>query len=122
MKIEISHRAALDLEEIWQFSISRWGERVANDYLDAIDHALQTLADYPDLLRTAPSLATELKFYRINQHYLVCTVVEPVIYVVTIKHCSMDIPSRLLELEPTLLREIEIMQTRLNQACSKSKP
>jgi hypothetical protein len=49
------------------------------------------------------------QWYRVNQHYLICTVIEPVIYVVTIQHGSMDIPSRLLELEPTLQREVEIM-------------
>jgi hypothetical protein len=36
-------------------------------------------------------------------------VIEPLIYVVTIQHGTMDIPNRLLESEPTLKREVQIM-------------
>jgi plasmid stabilization system protein ParE len=121
VKVEISRRAGLDLAEIWQFSVSRWGERVANEYLDSIDLALQTLAAHPDLLRNAPAPASELKFYRIKQHYLVCTIVESVLYVVTIKHCNMDIPARLAELEPTLLDEVEIMQYALKNTLRNTR-
>lgn len=119
MLIKLSRRAALDLEEIAVYSIAKWGERVADEYLDSIDFALQTLAKNPDLLRDRPEIPTALKFYRVKQHFLVCDVVYPVIYVVTIKHCSMDIPARLCELEPTLLQEVELMHTaflrQLNQ-------
>lgn len=109
MVIKISRRAGLDLEEIAEYSTLRWGKRVADDYLDSIDFALQTLAENPDLLRNIPEISGVLKWYRVKQHFLVCEVVEPVIYVVTIKHCHMDIPARLNELEPTLMREVEIM-------------
>lgn len=109
MVIKLSRRAGLDLEEIAEYSTLRWGKQVADEYLDSIDFALQTLAGSPDLLRTIPEISGILKFYRVKRHFLVCEVVEPVIYVVTIKHCSMDIPARLIELEPTLMREVEIM-------------
>jgi toxin ParE1/3/4 len=109
MMIKVSHRATLDLAEIADYSVSRWGVRVADDYLDGFDSALDLLAANPDLLRDIPGLSGALKWYRVNQHYLICTVIEPVIYVVTVKYGSMDIPNRLLELEPTLQREVEIM-------------
>ena len=109
MVIKLSRRAGLDLEEIAEYSTLRWGKRVADDYLDSIDFALQTLAESPDLLRNIPEISGVLKWYRVKQHFLVCEVVESVIYVVTIKHCHMDIPARLIELEPTLMREVEIM-------------
>ncbi|MDO9212904.1 MAG: hypothetical protein Q8Q54_08970 [Methylococcales bacterium] len=67
------------------------------------------LLAHPDLLRDIPDLSGALKWYRVNQHYLICTVIEQVIYVVTIQHGSMDIPNRLLALEPTLQREVEFM-------------
>ena len=109
MIIKVSRRAALDLAEIADYSVSRWGVHVADDYLDSFDSALGMLAAHPDLLRDIPDLSGALKWYRVNQHYLICTVIEPVIYVVTVKHGTMDIPNRLLELEPTLQREVEIM-------------
>jgi plasmid stabilization system protein ParE len=107
--IKLSRRATLDLAEIADYSQARWGQRVADEYLDGFDCALEMLAANPDLLRDIPDLSGALKWYRVNQHYLICTLIEPVIYVVTIRHCNMDIPTRLLELEPTLQREVEIM-------------
>jgi len=109
MIIKLSRRATLDLVEIADYSVTRWGQRVADEYLDGFDCALEMLANHLDLLRDIPDLSAALKWYRVNQHYLICTVIELVIYVVTIKHGSMDIPSRLLELEPTLQREVEVM-------------
>lgn len=109
MMIKLSRRAILDLAEIADYSHSRWGQRVADEYLDGFDYALEMLAADSDLLRDIPDLSGSLKWYRVNQHYLICTLIEPLIYVVTIKHGSMDIPNRLLELEPTLQREVEMM-------------
>jgi plasmid stabilization system protein ParE len=109
MMVKLSRRATLDLAEIADYSLTRWGQRVADEYLDGFDSALEMLAASPDLLRDIPELSGALKWYRVNQHYLICVVIEPVIYVVTIQHGSMDIPNRLLELEPTLQREVEIL-------------
>ncbi len=50
----ISRRAARDLEEIRSFSVEHWGHRVAEDYLDQIEEALQRLRQNPTLLRTKP--------------------------------------------------------------------
>jgi plasmid stabilization system protein ParE len=109
MIIKLSRRATLDLAEVVDYSVTRWGQRVADEYLDSFDCALERLAAHPDLLRDIPDLSGALRWYRVSQHYLICTVIEPMIYVVTIQHGSMDIPSRLLELEPTLQREVEIL-------------
>lgn len=111
MIIKLSRRTTLDLADIADYSLTRWGQRVAGEYLDSFDSALEMLATHPDLLRDIPDLSGALKWYRVNQHYLICTVIEPVIYVVTIQHGSMDIPNRLLELEPTLQREVEYMHS-----------
>ena len=39
----ISRRATRDIEEIRRFSVERWGERVAEEYLDSIEQALDRL-------------------------------------------------------------------------------
>jgi plasmid stabilization system protein ParE len=109
MIIKLSRRATLDLAAIADYSLACWGQCVANEYLDGFDCALEMLAARPDLLRDIPELSGALKRYRVNQHYLICVVIEPVLYVVTIQHGSMDIPNRLLELEPTLQREVEVL-------------
>ncbi len=108
-RIYISRRAALDLDGIDQYSIQKWGKQVADRYIQSIETALQTLADNPDLLTLNVKISQSFYLYRVREHYLVCSYKNHDIVVLTIKNGSLDIPSRLLELEPTLLREAEFL-------------
>lgn len=119
MIIKFSRTALFDLADIENYSLARWGKNVTETYLDSVDKALEMLATNPNLLRDIPKTASTLKFYRVKQHYLICTVLDSVIYVVTIKHCSMDIPNRLTELEPTLQHEVKIMHKAFLEAHRK---
>lgn len=105
----ISRRAARDIEEIRLFSVEHWGNRVAEEYLDHIEEALQRLRQNPTLLRTKPEFSRHFRFFRVRVHYLVCSLVEDSIYLVTVKHGSLNLPKRLAELEPTLLEETDLL-------------
>ncbi len=86
----ISRRAARDLEEIRSFSVEHWGHRAAEEYLDHIEEALQRLRQNPTLLRTKPEFSRHLRFFRVRRHYLVCSLMGDNIYLVTVKHGSLD--------------------------------
>ena len=105
----ISRRAARDVEEIRSFSLEHWGHKVAEEYLDHIEEALHRLQQNPALLRTKPQFSRHLLFYRVRRHYLVCSLVEDSVYLVAVKHGSLDLPNRLAELEPTLLEETDLL-------------
>jgi toxin ParE1/3/4 len=105
----ISRRAAQDIEEIRRFSVEHWGERVAADYLDGIAQALIRLRESPGLLRTKPEFSRHLRFYRVERHFLVCSLLENNIYLLAVRHGSLDLPSRFAELEPTLLHEVDLL-------------
>lgn len=107
--IGLSDRAILDLEDIEAHSIETWGEKVANEYLESIETALNLLRENPKLLRSNTDFSESLAFYRIRQHYLICADFEDSIFVLTIKHTAMDIPNRLDELEPQLKQEAEML-------------
>ena len=62
----ISRRAARDLEEIRSFSAEHWGHRVAEEYLDHIEGALQRLRQNPALLRVKPEFSRRLHFFRVR--------------------------------------------------------
>ena len=47
--------------------------------------------------------------------HMVCTLSAGRIYVLTIQHGSMDLPSRLAELEPQLLAEAELLRRALDK-------
>ncbi len=105
----ISRRAARDIEEIRSFSTEHWGHRVAEEYVDLIEEALRRLRQNPTLLRVKPEFSRHFRFFRVRRHHLVCSLVEDNIYLVTVKHGSLDLPSRLAELEPTLLEETDLL-------------
>ena len=105
----LSRRAASDIEEIRSYSVERWGRRVAEEYLDSIEEALDRLRESPNLLRTKPEFSRHLQFYRVHRHFLICSLIEQNIYVLAVKHGSLDLPNRLAELEPRLLVEAELL-------------
>ena len=118
--VEFSRRAALDLVEIERYSIERWGKKVADKYIDNFTHATQRLSDQPSLLRDKQEVSTRLKFYRVEKHYMICDVTSDNIYVLTIRHGSMELISLLEELEPQLAQEAEIMHQRFLAALKKN--
>jgi len=107
--VGLSRRALRDLEQIEQYSEERWGKRVAEEYLQSIEDALIRLKRKPDLLRARPDISEHFEFYRVREHVLVCVQLHDRIYILTIKHTSMDLPERLVELEPQLLLEARLL-------------
>jgi antitoxin ParD1/3/4 len=51
----------------------------------------------------------------VNRHFLVCDLHGETVVVLTVLHSSMDLPTRLLELEPSLIAESQFLQARLHQ-------
>lgn len=119
--LHLTQRALRDIEAIHEYSIERWGKRTADSYVDDIESALERLKENPDLLRPEPEFHSALRFYRVNKHLLVCDVQPESAVVLTVIHSSMDIPSRLAELQPTLAAEVEILHRKL-RAGRSNKP
>ena len=105
----LSRRAVRDIEEIGRFSIGHWGNRIAEEYIDSIEEALDRLRENRSLLRTKPEFSRHFRFYRVRRHFLVCSLVVDNIYVLAVTHGSLDLPNRLAELEPGLLEEADLL-------------
>ncbi|MGY8750182.1 MAG: type II toxin-antitoxin system RelE/ParE family toxin [Pirellulales bacterium] len=115
--IQLTDRTLQDLVSIKDYSIDVWGKKVAAGYMGDFESALQRISDNPGLLRSEPNLHEYLYSYRVKKHLLVCDIQTTAIFVLTVLNASMDIPERLLELEPTLKLEVEM----LHQQLAKSK-
>ena len=112
--VHLSDRALRDIIGIESYSTNQFGERVAAQYVSKLEAGIGRIAENPELLREELPFHDTLKFYRIEQHLLVCeTAIVGKIIVLTLLHASMDIPSRLAELEPKLLMETEMLLNRL---------
>ncbi len=113
-RVRLTRRALSDLREIEQFSVKEWGRKTARLYLDEIQAALGRLQENPDILRLEPDFAPGLFFYRVKRHFLVCDYRDDLLIVLTVIHTSMDLPARLLELEPRLAAESQLLRSRLH--------
>lgn len=116
----LTRRAVHDLEEIERDSLDQWGERVALEYLGHIEEALRRLKDNPKLLRPKSGISDRFSFYRVREHFLICAQVESNIYVIAVRHGGMDLPSRVAELEPSLVDEVEILHRAFLKSRKKS--
>lgn len=119
--IRLTDRTLRDLVSIEAYSIETWGKKVAARYIGDFESALQRISDNPALLRSEPSLHEFLFFYRVNKHMLVCDTRPEEIIVLTVLNTSMNIPERLIELEPTLKLEVEMLHEQLLKSKKKQK-
>lgn len=117
--VKLTDRAHYDLQEIESYSLQRWGRKTANRYLEDIQTALSLLQEKPDLLRHDSNISTPFKLYRVREHFMICTEREGVLVILTIKHGQMDLSSRILELEPALRQEADLLHQRLGAAVKK---
>lgn len=110
--VKLTERALDDIDEIEQYSINKWGNKVADKYLDDIESGLNLIQENSGLLQDFDEFSGRLKHYRIKSYFLICTEAKETIFVLTIKHVSMDIVTLLNKLEPTLATEVEYLSRR----------
>lgn len=117
--LNVSQRASDDLLKIERFSEEQWGEVVAQKYLDSIEDALLLVKESPQLLRSKPEISKHFKFYRVRQHFLIFALFQESIYLLAIKHASMNLPERICELESQLLTEAELLHQAFERQRSR---
>lgn len=112
--IHLTDRALRDIAEMQAHSVEQFEKRVADRYVSNLEAGIQRLAENPELLRAEARFHASLRFYRIEKHLLACeTGITGKIIILTVLHASMDVPSRLAELEPNLGLEVELLMREL---------
>lgn len=112
----LTQRSLADLRGIEKYSVGEWGRKVADKYLDDLETALEQIQQAPAILRREPEFSTGLYFYRVRKHILVCNLADDIVVVLTVLHTSMDLSTRLAELEPRLMIEAEYLHRKLREA------
>ncbi len=107
--VRLTRRAMDDLHGIDEYSSRTFGRKTADRYLDDIQSAFTRLAEHPGMLRSKDGVSKFFSFYPAGKHYLVCTRIKAVVLVLAIKHSHIDLPERLLTLEPILEREAALL-------------
>lgn len=115
-QLYLTERAIDDLKAIKSHSIDTFGKSVADRYLKQFETALDLIRASPNLLREKENIAGHLRFYRVEKHWLVCDIIDGHVYVLTVKHGSMDLPNRIAELEPQLIAEAKLMHRKIQDS------
>jgi len=111
--LHLTKKAISDLLGIEAYSVEHWGKRSATKYLADIEIGLQLIREDPGILRPLDGMPAQLRYYRVNKHFLVCDVVPESVIVLTVVHGSMDLPNRLGELVPQLAAEVAMLRDQL---------
>ncbi|MEQ9425196.1 MAG: type II toxin-antitoxin system RelE/ParE family toxin [Cyclobacteriaceae bacterium] len=111
----LTDRALDNVEEIYQYSVAEWGERVADKYLIDFDTAINSLKLNPGLLKLKTPISNRFKAFRVNNHFLICETTDNKIFVLTVLHTSMDALRRLSDLQPYLEAECEVLYQRIRK-------
>ena len=116
VSVHMTQRSLRGIKGIEAYSLEQFGRRVTNQYLDKLEAGISRLAENPELLREEPPFHDSLRFYRIEKHVLVCeTGVRGKLIILTLLHASIDIPTRLAELEPMLKMEVQMLAAQLRK-------
>ena len=112
-RLLVTDRSLSDIAVIEQYSVKQWGDKTAAKYIAQIEDSLALIQVNSKLLRKEAGLHPFMQFYTVNRHVLIFDVDDRDIILLTVLHGSMDIPSRLAELEPALATESEMLHRRL---------
>jgi toxin ParE1/3/4 len=85
-------RAASDIDEIWTYSVERWGVERAHRYLGGIHAVIEKAAENPRLGR--PSHSNYFKILA-GSHVVIYRVLGEEIGIVRVLHQTTDIPRHL---------------------------
>ncbi|MDZ4318427.1 MAG: type II toxin-antitoxin system RelE/ParE family toxin [Phenylobacterium sp.] len=86
----LSHQARADLDEIWAYSVGKWGRRKAADYLRHIRLAVELVAERPELGGQHEGIGSEYRKRPVGSHVIFYRAGEAV-EIVRVLHQNMDI-------------------------------
>jgi toxin ParE1/3/4 len=91
LKIRLSRAAERDLESIWFYTITEWGEAQAEKYVALIERGFSQLLDNPYLGKERPDIQAGYRVLYVEKHLIFYQVNESYIEVFGIPHMRMDV-------------------------------
>lgn len=88
--IYLTPRAKADLDGIWSYSVSQWGEDRTERYLRDLWRGMERLADDPRRGQSCDDIRPGYLRYTIGSHVVFCRVDGETLVAVRILHSRMD--------------------------------
>ena len=89
-EILFSPQARIDLSDIWDFTIERWGIEQAERYTSEINGEISTLAEFPNRGPTCDDIRLSYRKLLIAKHVVYYQAEDSFVIVIRILHQSMD--------------------------------
>lgn len=70
-RIRLRPCARADLDDIWTYTVARWGRAQAVDYLSGLDGAFRLLADFPEIARLRREFTPPVRIHRYREHVII---------------------------------------------------
>lgn len=91
MRLELTPRAARDLEDIFDWSAETWGTEQAARYVRSLQAAMERILRFPELGRPIDDIKAGVRILPVESHIVVYRRSADAIGVVRILHGRMDI-------------------------------
>lgn len=114
-KLLLTDRALDDIQNIYDYSCAEWDEQTALKYLRGFEECFSLLRENEGLLKINKQISSKFMAYPVQKHFVICDIINDNIYVLTIKHTSMDLLERLKKLEPTLDGEAKALYKKVSK-------
>ena len=93
----LSRQAALDLDEIYEYTTMNFGLMRAQSYLNGLHERLGILAQQPMLGRSADQIAPNLRRYEYRSHVVFYIPQGESVLIVRVLHENMDAPRHFMD-------------------------
>ncbi len=91
----LSPAAQADLESIWDYTVTRWGETQAEDYTRNIREACEALSTGKMVSRSAEDIRQGYRKVAVGSHVMFFRLQSGVVEIIRILHQSMDVARHL---------------------------
>lgn len=109
-KFYLTHRAAMDLRDIYDLSVERWGEKIARDYIDKLYVAMGALKIEDDRAKQRKERSLPFSMIPAAKHFIVYEVIDKLPTVITILHQRRDVESIIRDFTQEFLAEIDYLR------------
>ena len=96
----LSRSADLDVDQLYEFGLSQWGERQADLYLQSLFGLFEILGMSPGLGRRRPELPGTLRSFPHDSHVVIYAPLGREVAIVRVVHGSADIKRVFQDYDP----------------------
>lgn len=83
-------RALADLDEIWEYTVDKWSEDQAVNYLSGLEAAVGLLADYPEISRQRNEFHPPVRIYTYRSQIVIFTSDNASLEIIRVLHSRSD--------------------------------